>query len=257
MNAKLEAIRATGTSGTIIFNADDELISSLVRTTNHKEIICTTTQERLRHFAHNNLTVDHFVVKHTRAGVNLSTSSSTLSLKLPGFTRQSCIDLSMAAAAAVEAGIELDRLPGALLGYAAPQFAPVKYEGDLGTTVWSYPFNLSYRQFSSATDFIASLPEHKQRVLVTQGVLDLGKYKAAVHTHLAKQLNQIVDVLITPDIHLANTAKTNNTRTQIFHQENITRTIYTVRKVMSPGAQIVLIGELHPQILRELRSELQ
>ncbi|MCA9379131.1 hypothetical protein KC640_01760, partial [Candidatus Dojkabacteria bacterium] len=115
LDAKLELIRGTKPTGTVIFNADDELVSSLVRTTNHKEIICTEHKHRLGEFSDNQLTIDHYLARHMKDATVIEYAAGKLAIG--GIDKDAGLDLAMAIAAAAEAGTALDSAPATLQGF--------------------------------------------------------------------------------------------------------------------------------------------
>lgn len=165
-------------------------------------------------------------------------------------------NLTLAIAVARELNIPIKKIKSTLENFDQKLPRLQKDSGDNGTII----INDSYS--SSRKGFIAAVKEMKKysskdskNIVITKGILELGKHKDRVYDELMDEIAKTIDVLITSDSKLADAAKKDNEHMNVIKANDNNQIIYNFRNESRPGDVVLLEGRLHPDVLKEIISD--
>jgi UDP-N-acetylmuramoyl-tripeptide--D-alanyl-D-alanine ligase len=155
--------------------------------------------------------------------------------------------------AALELNIPIEKIAKRLekMNIKLPRLSILK--GDSDTQIIDDTYSSNPKGFQAAVEVMNEI-SGKRRIVVTKGILELGKHKQDIYEDLIKDIRDKIDILITSDFLLAKEALKGNTKLQILKVKP-KEILYTLRTVMQPEDVILLEGRLPPEVLESLRSQ--
>jgi len=130
--------------------------------------------------------------------------------------------------------------------------------GDNDTVILNDTYNSSRKGFIAGVNYMNKLKikeKLKNRIVLTKGILELGKEKTKIYTQLANQLKDKIDILITSDHLLAKKFAENNKEIKIILAKKPEDMIYNYRKYSVPKDVVYLAGRLNPEVIQEIVSD--
>ncbi|MFN2588471.1 MAG: Mur ligase family protein [Actinomycetota bacterium] len=191
--AKLEIVDTLAPGGIAIVNSDDATIRGLARELAGVEVV----RYGLDPAGSPDVTAE--AVEITRAGTRMTVVDRRSGERLEASTKL----LGRHSIGHVLAGVAVARAAGAGLASLAPRIAaltPVEHRLQLigapgGVTVLDDAFNSNPDGAAAALEVLAAMPA-RQRIVVTPGIVELGKLQQAANEELGRRAGEVADVLI-------------------------------------------------------------
>lgn len=153
------------------------------------------------------------------------------------------------------AGLTIDEVQSSLkkVEIKLPRLSLSK--GDNETIVIEDTYSSNEKGFEAAVKFMNSQKISGKRIVVTRGIIELGRHKEHIYKNLVSAIRNDIDILITSDATLHKLMLKDNTKVQSLLVHSNDDFKYTIRTVVEPKDLILLEGRLHPSIISEIISE--
>lgn len=256
VHAKTEVLDYLQPDGVAVFNADDPDLFQAFKRSRHHEIFVFSTEEAEQRLKDNQLTLNTYNWKASKQQLTLNTPSVEIPISLQSITKSMAPFWSLAIAASLELGIDVNNVTSRLAEFKLPTEPLQSAIGDDNTTLWSANNIHSARGVSVALEYLAdTIPDltDKNVVMAITEIHGLGKHRATSYSKLQSELQNFIDVLITPDRDLYKTLQINNFKTKLI-LANIDELNYAVRQHATTGSHILLINT-PPQLSADLAAE--
>lgn len=158
-------------------------------------------------------------------------------------------------AASLSIGMSIEEVQSALTNAKIKLPRLTISNGDNDTLVIEDTYSSNEKGFAAAVKFMNSQKDINKRIVVTKGIIELGRHKEHVYGKLVDEIKNDIDILITSDNTLHKMILKDNTQVQSYLVSNNIDFNYTIRSVVEPKDIILLEGRLHPSIISEIVSE--
>ncbi len=254
-----EIVKQLKPRSTVIYNGNDQLLNSIAGKYDNKEVFYFTTHDPHSDLTDNQLEVDDYhaqdvKVAKQRLTFTLLNQTREIKIQAPAEAKAILNSLLGAAATAAEAGISLDRIAAGLANLPDNITKPELIAGDNGTLLINDERPLTRKGLENLLSYLQDTAA-PQKIVVTTGITELGKYKHDVYADMADAIQSTTNVVISYDKHLIESLQHNNSNLQTNFVDNIDELIYAVRMHATEGAVILLAGNLEPGIVAALRDE--
>lgn len=139
--------------------------------------------------------------------------------------------------------------------------------GDNGTIIINDSYNSAVKGFIAAVDVMHKIKngtyvekvelvnKKSKTIVVTKGIIELGKYKKSVYKRIAKETKDKIDILITKNKVLAKIFRTDNHSVKVIEVEKDYELFLETRKQQKPGDVILVEGRMPPGFIKEIISD--
>lgn len=129
--------------------------------------------------------------------------------------------------------------------------------GDNETIVLNDSYSSSYKGFIAAVNQMDKVRKNKssKRILITKGILELGKDKKTIYKKLVHNVREKIDVVISTDTLLLDLFMHENIDIEIIKVKSPEEMIYEFRRNAEPNDVVLLEGRLHPKVIQAVVSD--
>ncbi len=258
IDAKSEIVQNLKENGIAVLNADND--SSLASEYhNVRNIFVTQKQSTYKKLLKENTAMDHIYLVNDLNGNNLnfeiSDTDSKENFKLDVNDKHLIDIIAQCISTAKELNVSFKTQKKILseLKIKLPRLSLIKGDNDI--TILDDTYSSNPKGFIAGVNKM-QLQKGKRNIVITKGILELGKHKQDIYHKMSANIKDKVDVLITTDNVLAKTFEVDNTKIKIIkssHKKD--EMLYKIREELQPGDVILLEGRQYPGILEALRSE--
>lgn len=262
VNAKYELVDHMKTNGTAILNGENEKLvekgikedSRVVFTAYHKKYLGKL--KKLVDPKTDYLVSNKTNISHTNQTIVVHGQDIEEEIKINGIPETYIPNVTQAIAVASELNVSFDQMKKTLEKFEKKLPRLQADSGDNGTIVINDSYSSSRKGFISAIKEMKKYQkEGAKNIVITKGILELGKHKAEVYDEIMDEVAKDINVLITTDHQLAVAAKNDNEHIDIRQSKSNNEIVYNFRNVSRKGDVVLLEGRLHPDIISEIISE--
>ena len=244
---------------TVIYNGDDDLVTSIAQNDEHKEVFYYAHHDPHKDLKDNKLEVNSYYAKNIHTSgrkLEFAVHNQTQEIKVtaPAESKEIISSLLGAVAAANEAGIDMGTIVKTLEKLPADLHLPELIAGDNYTLLVNDSRALTLKGLEHLLNFMTATPAPR-RILITTGIHELGKYKQVIYAKLKSKIHAAADIIISYDKHLLDSLKADNSKLILIPVTHLDELIYQARDQAIQGSVILLAGPLDPGIIAALRSE--
>lgn len=262
--AKSELVQGMRHDGTAVLNGDIQMVRNMEPLHQGKTIFVTHDEKLFRkHVKNIEPLVSANLIKETSSNyssmrLTLKTEEAAETFTIPQQGDHLFTNISLAITAAHELGLTLKQIKKSLnqMDYQLPRQSI--FHGDNETTIINDTYNSSFNGFVAAVERMNQLHRKNtrgKRIIISKGILELGRYKSGTYEELMKKIKTKFDVLVTTDNLLYQAARRNNLQAHITKVTKPEEMLYEIRKHEKKHDVLLLEGRLDPIILQALISD--
>lgn len=223
--------------------------------------VASTTEGKKESKKLDDLTTDVFLAEKVKSNSKLTEfnvidedkESTTYKIENPN---KHIVDLSLIVVSiAKRLGFTNKEVKKALENVKFPKSRLTFESGDNGYFILDDTYNSNRKGFLAALELLDKKAGEEKRILITNGILELGREKINVYKDLAKEIKNKVDILITNDSLLIEEVKHENDNVMIVKPKDTNDLLFKVRALANAGDYILLEGRLDPKIIKNLVSD--
>lgn len=250
LKAKQELIASLPDHGLAIFNGDDARTFKIYQKTKIEKEYASTLESRGKaHLAAQNIQVfkDHLVF-------TITDHQESCLLNLPLIGKSNVVNILLASLVAQSLGLSLQEIQKCFSSANFASFQRLKHQEQFDVLSSTYSTN--------PNGFLANLQHLTlwpgRRIVVTPGIIELGKETHKIHYKLGKRLAKIADIVIlTKDYYLADIERgieENKTKrsTKVFYISSPHKVLEKIKENLRPQSVVLLEGRISDIITKNL-----
>ncbi len=265
VKAKYEIIKALNKNGTAIFNGNNEYCLIMASKTKNKKYIYYVNYDEIGKVTENVVNMKDnekksnliilfaFNIKNLKESngyeFKLRYNQKVYDLKVNFVGKRNIENLLGAISASLEIGMDIKDIVAKI---NTTQFKLIHlkwFDGINNSLVLDDSYNSNQEGFIQALDLLNEKQTQKKRILVTKGMIELGKKKKEIYKKLAKEVIKKTDLIITSDKDLAKSIKNEKNDFPIIYEKNPRNFVIYLEQKIHEDDVVLLEGAL-PSIVR-------
>ncbi len=260
-NAKSEIVRYMKTNGLAILNGDSDACRDVATELQNFVTLVSSEKENFKKLDRIEGPKKKYIkaedIKSTKDSLHFTVRDNDQSydLKLGDFGKHLVNNILISLAAASKLDMSLNEAASALEKSKIKLPRLVVETGDNNTLVLNDSYSSSFKGFIAAVKYMNEIKPKGKRIVITRGILELGREKKTVYKDLVHKIRKEIDILITNDPVLLDTFKHENSSVELVKVKNSEEMIYKFREFAQPEDVILLEGRLNPKVIKAVVSD--
>jgi UDP-N-acetylmuramoyl-tripeptide--D-alanyl-D-alanine ligase len=260
--AKSEIVRFLKPGGKAILNGDSNLCRSVASELGEFTVLVTTEKgnsesaDLIETPKIKNVTAKNIEFKNNTLRFSFVDDDAVQEYEIHGAAKHLVSNFMIAISIAREVGMSLQEIAESIKK-SKMTLPRLSFEtGDNDTRILNDTYSSSVKGFKAAVEYLNEVYDGKgKRIIITKGILELGREKRSLYRDLVREMEGGFDVLITSDTLLSNIVKKENTSVQVVKVSKADEMLYSFRAISEPGDYILLEGRLSPSLVKNIISD--